>query len=60
MPPKLTTVAPVKLVPVMVTDVPEAPEVGLKPLIVGAAIPEELYTNELEIVIVLLVIVPSV
>ena len=36
MPPKLTAVAPVKLVPVMVTEVPAPPDVGLNPLIVEA------------------------
>ena len=36
MPPKRTAVAPVKLVPVMVTEVPVPPDVGLNPLIVGA------------------------
>jgi len=35
-PPKRTAVAPVKLVPVMVTEVPVPPDVGLNPLIVGA------------------------
>ena len=35
-PPKLTAVAPVKLVPVMVTDVPVAPLVGVKEEMVGA------------------------
>ena len=37
--PKFTAVAPVKLVPVMVTVVPPAvgPEVGLTPVTVGAA-----------------------
>jgi len=34
-PPKLTAVAPVKLVPVMVTVAPTAPEVGVKLVIVG-------------------------
>src|SRR5580700_9886275 len=34
--PKSTTVAPVKLVPVMVTRVPLGPEVGLTPAMVGA------------------------
>ena len=36
-PPKLTLVAPVKLLPVMVTWVPEPPMVGLKVVILGAA-----------------------
>jgi len=35
-PPKLTAVAPVRLVPVITTDVPLLPEVGEKELIVGA------------------------
>jgi hypothetical protein len=35
-PPKLTDDAPVKLVPVMTTDVPGGPLVGANPLIVGA------------------------
>jgi len=35
-PPKRTAVAPVKLVPVMITEVPAPPDVGLNPLIVGA------------------------
>jgi len=35
-PPKPTAVAPVKLVPVMITEVPAPPDVGLNPLIVGA------------------------
>ena len=60
MPPKLTAVAPVKLVPVIVTDFPVPPEVGLKPLIVGVTITEVQCTNELEIIIILLLIVPSV
>ena len=34
-PPKLTAVAPVKFVPVMVTDVPTTPEVGVNDAIVG-------------------------
>ena len=33
--PKSTTVAPVKLVPVMVTKVPLGPELGLTPVTVG-------------------------
>jgi hypothetical protein len=37
-PPKLTAVAPVKFVPVMVIVVPEAPDVGVKELMVGDAI----------------------
>lgn len=36
-PPKLTAVAPVKLVPVMVTIVPVAPLVGVKDVMVGKA-----------------------
>jgi hypothetical protein len=36
-PPNLTLVAPLKLVPVMVTSEPAAPEPGVKLLIVGAA-----------------------
>ena len=44
-PPKLTAVAPVKLVPVMVTVVPVAADVGVKELMVGAGtkvkVPEE-------------------
>lgn len=35
-PPKLTAVAPVKLVPVIVTVAPEAAEVGVNDVIVGA------------------------
>jgi hypothetical protein len=31
----LTAVAPVKLVPVIVTEVPTGPDVGVKPVIVG-------------------------
>ena len=38
MPPKLTAVAPVKFVPVIVIDVPPLPLVGVKELIVGADI----------------------
>ena len=34
-PPKLTAVAPVKFVPVMVTDVPTAPLIGVKLVMVG-------------------------
>ena len=34
-PPKLTAVAPVKFVPVMVTTCPVLPDVGLKDVIVG-------------------------
>ena len=37
-PPMLTAVAPVRLVPLMVTEAPVPPEVGVKPVIVGAAI----------------------
>jgi hypothetical protein len=37
-PPKLTAVAPVKLVPTIVIDVPVAPLVGVKEVIVGAGI----------------------
>ena len=37
-PPKLTAVAPVKLVPVMVTVAPAAADVGVNEVIVGAAI----------------------
>ena len=39
MPPKLTALAPVKSVPVMVTTVPPAvgPEAGLTPVTVGGA-----------------------
>jgi len=37
-PPKLTAVAPVKSVPVIVTDVPAPPLVGVKDVIVGAGI----------------------
>lgn len=37
-PPKLTAVAPVKFVPVIVTVAPEAADVGVKDVIVGAAI----------------------
>lgn len=37
-PPKLTAVAPVKLVPVMVTVVPVPAEVGVNELMVGAGI----------------------
>ena len=40
-PPKLTAVAPVKLVPVIVTVVPELPLTGVKELIVGAAASEK-------------------
>ena len=36
-PPKLTEVAPERFVPVIVTTVPAVPEVGVKPVIVGAA-----------------------
>ena len=36
-PPKVTAVAPVRLVPVMVTEVPLPPEVGVNELIVGTA-----------------------
>ena len=36
-PPNVTAVAPVKLVPVMVTDVPVPPDVGEKDVMVGAA-----------------------
>jgi hypothetical protein len=36
-PPKLTEVAPVKLVPVMVTVAPLTAEVGVKDVMVGAA-----------------------
>ncbi len=35
MPPNVTAVAPVKLVPVMVTDVPVPPEVGENEDVVG-------------------------
>ena len=35
--PKSTAVAPVNEVPVIVTTVPAAPEVGLKPVMLGAA-----------------------
>jgi len=35
LPPKATTVAPVKLVPLITTDVPELPETGVKLAIVG-------------------------
>ena len=35
-PPKVTAVAPVKLVPVMVTTVPDAPLVGVNEVMVGA------------------------
>jgi hypothetical protein len=34
-PPNLTEVAPLKLVPVIVTDVPTGPEVGVKLVITG-------------------------
>lgn len=37
-PPKLTAVAPVKLVPVIVTAAPAAPLVGVKEVMVGTAI----------------------
>ena len=37
-PPKLTAVAPEKLVPVMVTDVPLPAEVGVKEVMVGAGV----------------------
>jgi hypothetical protein len=37
LPPSVTAVAPIKFVPVMVTVVPEAPDPGEKPVIVGAA-----------------------
>ena len=37
MPPKLTEVAPEKLLPLMVTVAPEAAEVGLKDVITGWA-----------------------
>ena len=37
-PPKLTAVAPVKLVPVMVTVVPLPAEVGVKEVRVGTAV----------------------
>ena len=36
-PPKLTAVAPVKLVPDMVTVAPDAAEIGVNELIAGAA-----------------------
>src|SRR5215470_5515866 len=35
--PKFTAVAPVKLVPVMVTEVPAAPDVGFRTVTVGTA-----------------------
>ena len=35
-PPMLTAVAPLRLVPVMVSEVPLPPEVGVKEVIVGA------------------------
>ena len=38
MPPKLTAVAPVKLVPVIVTTVPMSADVGIKEVIVGCGI----------------------
>ena len=38
MPPNVTAVAPVKLVPVMVTEVPAKPDAGVNELIVGAGI----------------------
>jgi hypothetical protein len=37
-PPNVSAVAPVRFVPVMVTEVPEAPEAGLKLAMVGAGI----------------------
>ena len=37
-PPNLTAVAPVRLVPVRVTDVPTGPLAGVKPVIVGAGV----------------------
>ena len=40
--PNVTAVAPVKLVPVIVTAVPTGPVPGLKPVIVGAVLPPEL------------------
>ena len=36
-PPKLTMLAPVKFVPVITTEVPTCPEVGVKDVIVGAS-----------------------
>ena len=36
MPPNFTAVAPVKLVPMMATEVPSPPDVGVKLSIVGA------------------------
>ena len=40
MPPKLTAVAPVKLAPVITTEVPLTPEMGLNELIVGVVWPK--------------------
>ena len=41
-PPKLTAVTPVRLVPVITTDAPLPPEVGEKELIVGVEVEAEL------------------
>lgn len=38
MPPNSTAVAPVRLVPVMITEVPEPPVVGVKELITGTIV----------------------
>ena len=48
-PPKLTAVAPVKLVPVMVTVDPDAADVGVKELMVGgvATLPEQVTDCEI-------------
>lgn len=52
-PPKVTPVTPVKLVPVMVTEVPGAPEVGVNDATVGATVT----TKSVELVPVPLLVV---
>ncbi len=61
-PPKLTAVAPVKLVPVMVTVAPEPVEVGVNEVMVGAGIkvkPDKVPVWLLELVTVTLPVVPA-